>query len=131
MEGITLYEVLWTQGLEPTLIEFFMDLNWYYMIMLTVILYGFKHTNLLDWWVWLMGKIQVNKKYIYWTAAIMSATMFLLFRSLEGNPIDAAYISGMLRSIIFTIVFSNIFVDIPVYVIKGLSKFIDSKTKED
>lgn len=126
----SLYEVFWSDGLEPTLIEFFLGLNWYYMIMLTVILYGLKHTNLLDWWEWLMCKIKVNPKYSYWIAALLTAVVFVTFRGLEGNVIDAAYISGLLRSIIFTIVFSNIFVDIPVYMIKGFSKFIDSKTKD-
>jgi hypothetical protein len=125
MDNPTLYEVLWSKGLEPTLIEFFMDLNWYYMIMLTVIMYGFKHTNLLDWFTDFCGKYS---KYRYWFVSILVAIVFIIFRSLEGNVINASYISGVLRSIIFTVVFSNIFIDIPVHLIKGFGMFIDTKT---
>ena len=123
-----LYSVFWERGLEPSLIEFFDGLNWFYIIMLTVVLYGFKHTNLMDWFEDIVGKY---KKYTYWFASLITATLFVIFRGLEGNVIDAAYISGMLRSIVFTVVFSNIFVDIPVYVIKAFGKFVDSKVKDE
>jgi len=127
MDKPTLYEVLWSEGLEPTLIEFFMNLNWYYIIMLTIIMYGFKHTNLLDWFTHLCGKLE---KYRYWFSSLILGILFITFRRLEGNQITASYISGTLRSIVFTVVFSNIFIDIPVHIIKGFSKFIDTKTNE-
>lgn len=126
MVGKSLYEVFWEKGLEPEIIYFLDGLNWFYVIMLTIILYGFKHTDLLVWFEGLWGKW---KKYNFWFAAIITAIIFIIFRWLEGGVINATYISGMLRSIVFTVVFSGIFVDIPVYIIKGFGKFIDSKTK--
>jgi hypothetical protein len=128
MVGKSLYEVFWVNGLEPELIYFLDGLNWFYVIMFTIILYGFKHTDLLDWFEGFWGKF---KKYTFWFAAIVTAIVFIFFRWMEGEVVNAAYISGMLRSIVFTVVFSGIFVDIPVYIIKGLGKFIDSKNDKN
>lgn len=126
----TFYEVFWKEGLEPELIFFFDELNWTYIIMLSIILYGIKHTDLLDWFVKLCEKIKI-KKYSYWMAAIVTGVVFVIFRELEYWDVNASYISGLLRSMFFTVVFSNIVVDIPVYMIKGFGKFIDTKTNQE
>jgi hypothetical protein len=127
MQPKTLYEVFWENGLEPELVFFIDGINWLYVIMLTIILYGFKHTELLDWFENLWGKY---KKYTYWFASLITALIFIIFRSLEYGDLDVSYISSLLRSIVFTVIFSNIFVDIPVYIIKGLGKFIDNKKSD-
>jgi len=126
-----LYDVFWTNGLQPELVYFFDGLNWLYIIMLTVILYGMKHTELLDWFTSLCSKIKVREKYSYWIASILTAIIFIIFRGLEGMSVDASYISGMLRSMFFTVIFESIFVDIPVLLIKGFGKFIDTKTDKN
>ena len=126
----TFYEVFWKEGLEPELIFFFDELNWTYIIMLSIILYGIKHTDLLDWFVNLCEKIKI-KKYSYWMAAIVTGVVFMIFRELEYWDVNASYVSGLLRSMFFTVVFSNIVVDIPVYMIKGFGKFIDTKTNQE
>ena len=99
--------------------------------MLTVILYGMKHTELLDWFVSLCGKIKIKEKYSYWVASIITAIVFIIFRGLEGLPVNASYISSILRSLFFTVIFESLFVDIPVVLVKGFGKFIDTKTRKN
>jgi hypothetical protein len=128
MTNETIYSVLWSHGLEPALVDFLIGLNWHYIIMLTVIMYGLKHTNLLSWYCTLLGKFE---RYIYWFTSLLLGFSYLIFRIFDGNPIDSFYISSLLRSIIFTVIFSNVFIDIPVFVIKGFGKFIDTKDKKN
>jgi hypothetical protein len=56
--------------------------------------------------------------------------IFTIFHVLEQNSITWTYITSNLRSMFFTVIFSSIFVDIPVYIIKGFGKFIDTKAKD-
>lgn len=125
-----LYKVFWEDGLQPELILFFDGLNWSYIIMLVVVLYGLKHTELLDWFTVLCGKIKVPEKYAYWIAAVVTALVFMLFRSLEGRAVDVTYISGTIRSLFFTVIFESLFVDIPVLLLKGVGKYIDTKSEK-
>lgn len=136
----SLYESVWEQGLEPELIYYTNNLNWTYILTLIIIFYGVKHTDKLDWWndflKWLelkYGKIKRLKivKYNVWFSSIFIFILFIIFRELEQHNVDAAYISMNLRSMVFSVVFSNIFVDMPVYVIKGFSKFIDAKNEKN
>ncbi len=127
---MTLYESFWKNGLEPELITFFNGLNWLYIIMFIIVLYGLKHTKELNWYDKICAKIKVEK-YKTWIASILMAAIFAIFRWQEATlDFDAAYVSSMLRSILFAVVFSGIFVDIPVVVIKRLGKIIDVKEEE-
>jgi uncharacterized membrane protein len=123
-----MYQVFWKDGLEPELITFFDGLNWLYIIMLVIIFYGLKHTDLLDW-AKNVTKGGIFKKYTYWLVSALTCVFFIGFRFAEGNIINAAYISSMLRSMIFTVIFSNIFVDIPVYLTKVVKTFVDTKAE--
>lgn len=124
---MSLYEVIWEQGLQPELVGFCVGLNWLYIIILSTAFYGMTHTKTLDWFISLSDK-KWWKNNSMWFVGIIALLIFMLFAGLEGN-LDIGYISSGLRSLFFTVIFSSIFIDIPVYVIKGFGKFIDTKTK--
>lgn len=122
---MSLYEAIWEKGLEPQLIAFCDGLDWTYIIILTTCFYGITHTQLLDWFINLCHKFH-TKKYTMWYAALITLVIFLIFKGFEKS-ITLDYIGAILQSMFFTVIFSSIFVDIPVYLIKGLGKFIDDK----
>jgi hypothetical protein len=136
MVPTSLYESVWKLGLEPELIDYTNGLNWTYILTLIIIFYGVKHTDKLDWWGGFLIRVD-NKlkkfkvsKYNMWFSSIVIFILFIIFRELEQHDVNASYISMNLRSMVFSVIFSNIFVDIPVYVIKGFSKFIDTKSEK-
>jgi len=128
MEKQGLYEVIWQNGLQPELVSFCTGLNWLYIIILSTAFYGMTHTNTLDWFQELSPKTWW-KRNTMWFAGLIAMAFFIVFHLLEfGSENFSTYLSGNLRSMFFTVVFSSIFIDIPVYIIKGLSKFIETKT---
>lgn len=125
MEKITLYESFWKEGLEPELIEFFDGLNWFYIIMFIAILHGIKHTKEFGWYNRLCNKFNVIE-YKNWIAAFLTACIFCFFRWKDPElDFNIPYITAMLRSMFFAVIFSGVFVDIPVVIIKRLGKIID------
>lgn len=129
-ENPGLYEVIWEKGLQPELITFCTGLNWLYIIVLSIAFYGMTHTSLLDWFSELSEK-RWWKKNTIWFAAFITFFVFVIFHILEEGSLTVTYISSNLRSMFFAVIFSSIFIDIPVYIVKGLGKFIDTKTKVD
>ena len=125
----SLYESFWENGLQPELVYFLDGLNWTYIIMLVVILYGIKHTRELDWYEKLCSKFKAGR-FKTWIAAVITGLLFCLFRWHGPDTFNSEYISALLRSMFFAVVFSGIFVDIPVLVIKRLGKMIDVKDDE-
>lgn len=124
---MTFYESFWEKGLEPELIYFFNKLNWTYIIMFVVILYGLKHTTELDWFTNLCAKFKIER-FKTWIAAAIIGGLFCFFRWKDPTTtFNSEYIAALLRSVFFAVVFSGIFVDIPVVIIKRLGKIIDSK----
>jgi len=128
MTDLSIYEVIWKQGLEPEIVLFCTGLNWLYIIILTTTFYGMSYTNLLDWFNDLIKKDWWKKNKL-WIASIINALIFMLFVQLEGRSIDAVYISSILRSMFFSVIFSNIFVNVPIFLVQAIGKFIDNKTK--
>ena len=63
MEPKTIYEALWEKGIQPEVILFLNGLNWLFILMSIVILYGLKHTDHFNWFDSLMDKIK-SKKYM-------------------------------------------------------------------
>lgn len=127
MESKTIYEALWEKGIQPEVVSFLNGLNWTFILMFIVILYGLKHTNHFNSFDDLLDKIGI-KKYKIWIAALITGLIFCLFKWQETPELFGwGYCSTLLRSIFFGVVFSNIFVDIPVFIIKKLGSVIDKK----
>lgn len=129
METQGLYDVIWLQGLQPELVAFCIGLNWLYIIILTTAFYGMTHTKLLDSYLEVSNKKWWTKN-ILWITGFITMIIFTIFHVLEQSSLTWSYITSNLRSMFFTVIFSSIFVDIPVYLIKGFGKFIDTKTKD-
>lgn len=127
--NIGLWDVVWQQGLQPELVAFCVGLNWTYIIILSTAFYGMTHTSLLDWFINLSPK-KWWKPNAMWFASLITMIIFTFFHVLEQHSLTVEYITSNLRSLFFTVIFSSIFVDIPVYIVKGLSKFIDTKSKD-
>jgi len=130
MEPKSIYGALWEKGIQPEVVEFLEGLNWTFILMFIVILYGLKHTNHFNWFEKILEKIKINS-YKIWIAAFITGLVFCLFKWQE-TPLEFGwnYVSSLLRSIFFGVVFSNIFVDIPVFIIKKLGSIIDKKEPE-
>ncbi len=127
MEAKSIYEALWSQGVQPEIVSFLSSLNWTFIIMFITILYGIKHTNHFYWYESFLEKIRATK-YRVWVSALLTSLVFCFFRWKEApDSFHSEYVSALLRSIFFSVVFSNIFVDIPVFLIKKLGNVIDKK----
>lgn len=126
MDQMGLYEVIWEKGLQPELVSFCMGLNWLYIIILTTAFYGMTHTKLLDSFIEISDKPWWRKNTM-WIVGLITMVIFTIFHLLEFQSLTWSYITSNLRSMFFTVIFSSIFVDIPVYIIKGFGKFIDTK----
>ena len=101
---------IWEQ-IVPALTFFFVDLNWNFNIMLIVVLYGLKFTTHLDWFKGLFPK--KAKKYTGWAVALITLLLYSLFTILD-KEFSSEYLATLLRSMVVTMVFSNVLVDIPL-----------------
>ncbi len=127
MESKTIYEELWEKGIQPEVIDFLHGLNWTFILMFIIILYGLKHTNHFNWFDTQLDKIK-SKEYKVWIAALITGLVFCFFKWKENDGLFGwAYASMLLRSIFFGVIFSSIFVDIPVFIIQKLGSIIDKK----
>jgi len=125
MDQKSIYGTLWEHGIQPELIDFLEGLNWSFILMFIVILYGIKHTNHFCEFDRLLEKLNIQK-YKVWIAAFITGILFCFFKWQE-NLISWNYASTLLRSIFVGVAFSNIFVDIPVFIIQKLGSIIDKK----
>jgi len=125
MEPKSIYGALWEQGIQPEVIDFLENLNWNFILMFIIILYGIKHTNHFSGFDRLLEKINLQK-YKVWMAALITGIVFCFFKWQE-NLISWNYVSMLLRSVFVGVAFSNIFVDIPVFIIQKLGSIIDKK----
>lgn len=125
MEANSILEALWNKGVQPEIISFLSGLEWTFIIMFTTILYGLTHTNKFVWLDNLLHKFNIHHLKI-WISAFVSGLFFCFFKW-EENLLSVEYISSLLRSIFFVVVFSNIFVDIPVFLIKKAGSILDKK----
>ncbi len=126
MEGI--WNLIW-KGIEPELLAFFGELNWTYIIMYVIILYGITYKQEFDWFNKLINKHNLSK-YTSWIAGLATGLIFCLFKWLEDSPsISWNYISVLMRSWFLVVVFASLFIDGVVKLIKFLGKKIDDKEK--
>ena len=99
-------EIIWDQIKEQLLI-FLTDLNWRYILIFIILLMGIKNNKEFEWWVLLMEKIKL-KIYKTWITGLTIMLIFCISHHLEGDSINAKYISSLLRSFFVVIAFSDI-----------------------
>jgi len=88
---------------------FFTNLNWTYIFIYVMILYGIQHKTEFNWFNKLTTKQPWND-FKVWIAGFIIGTIFAFFHWAEGNDsTDAAYFSQMLRSWTLVIVFNSVF----------------------
>lgn len=116
--------------MSPELQAFFGGLNWTFIIMYTIILYGVTYKSEFDWFNDLMKKAK-SEKFTTWIVGILTGAVFCLFKWLENDPpVNWTYVSTLLRSWFLVVVFASVFIDGIVKLIKFLGKRIDDKTED-
>jgi len=122
-------DTIWS-GIAPELKAFFGGLNWTYIIMYTILLYGVTYKSEFDWFNDILKKYKMSK-YTTWMVGVLTGLVFCLFKWLENNPsISWSYVSTMLRSWFLVVVFASVFIDGIVKLIKFLGKKVDDKEKK-
>lgn len=112
----------------PELTSFFGGLNWTYIIMYTIILYGVTYKSEFDWFNDIQKKYKLTK-FTTWIVGILIGIVFCIFKNLESG-ISWYYVSSMLRSWFLVVVFASVFIDGIVKLLKFLGKRIDDKDKD-
>jgi len=91
-------------------IEFFFDdLNWTYIFIYVIVLYGIKHKEEFIWYNKLFDKYGPLRYFKIWAAGLIIGTLFSFFRWQGPDGITSEYISQILRSWIIVIVFNTVF----------------------
>ena len=125
------FDEIWTNGLEPEIIDFLHSLNWFYIIMFINILYGLKYTGQFNWYE-RMFKESKLKPYKIWITALVLALVHTGFVMAEPTlEVSVKFFSSLLRSIMVAVIFSGIFVDIPALLIKRFREFLEPKDDQD
>lgn len=90
--------------------DFFTDLNWSYIIIFLSVIYAIKNNHEeFDWFNDIFNKKEKISKFKLWIAGLVIAILFCIFRYTDGiAPLNSVYISGLLRSMIVSIVFYKI-----------------------
>ena len=78
-----------------------------------------------DWFHTLMNKFKTSK-FSTWIAGFLTAAVFILFKGLD-HGLNSEYIATLLRSWFLVVVFSSIFIDGIVKLIKFMGKKVDDK----
>lgn len=124
-------DAIWTNGIEPEMIEFIDNLNWFYIIMFINILYGLKYTGQFNWYDKLLTESKL-KPYKIWIMAFVLSFIHIGFRWADPTlDISVSYISSLTRSLIVAVIFSGVFVDIPALLIEKFKDFLEPKNKVD
>ena len=125
------YDAVWTQGIEPEILSFLTRLNWFYIIMFINILYGLKHTGLFYWYTKFLNhsKLRFSKT---WITAIIVAIVFISFRAADSTlDVTVDYVSRLSISVVVSVIFSRVLVDIPGFAIKRLTNFLDTEDRKN
>lgn len=117
-------DTIW-KGIAPEMQAFFGGLNWTFIIMYTILLYGVTYKGEFDWFNDLLEKKRLIK-FRTWIVGVLTGLVFCLFRWLEGG-FGWSYVSTMLRSWFLVVVFASVFIDGIVKLIKFLGKRVDDK----
>lgn len=86
---------------------FFTGLNWTYIFIFIMVLYGIKYKPEFHWYNSLLNKLGASK-FKVWIAGIVIGIIFCIFRHLDGiQPLNSLYVSSLMRSWIVAIVFNS------------------------
>lgn len=119
-------DTIW-KDLAPELKDFFGGLNWTFIIMYTIILYGVTYKSEFDWFNDIQKKLKIAK-FTTWIVGILTGIVFCIFKSLEADPgLSWGYVSTMLRSWFLVVVFASVFIDGIVKLLKFVGKRVDDK----
>lgn len=121
-------DTIW-KGIAPELQAFFGGLNWTFIIMYTIILYGVSYKAEFEWFNDIIKRFKLTK-FTTWITGIITGLVFCFFKSLNTG-INSEYIATLLRSWFLVVVFSSVFIDGVVKLIKFLGKRIDDKEDKD
>lgn len=124
----TFNEILENQ-ITPEAIYFLSDLNWTFIIVYLIVLYGMKHTEYYDWFNdWVESKNKI-RKFKVWLAGLIIGVFFIIFRWLGPDPITSEYVSQFLRSMILALTFSSLIIDWPIKLIE--SRILPTNKKDN
>lgn len=110
---------IFNEQIQPELIYFLSDLNWTFMIVYIIVLYGIKHTDHYEWYIDLFENKKKLGKFKSWLAGLMIGLVFCVFRLLGPKEFDSEYVAQFLRSLVLGITFSSLLVDWPIKLIEG------------
>jgi hypothetical protein len=118
-------KVIW-MGIGPEIQSFFVDLNWTFVLMFIIVLYGVSYKIEFDWFNRLMSKWKLDT-FKSWLTGVFLGLIFCFFRWKSGNTFDSEYIAQLLRSWLCVVVFSSVLIDGVVRLLKFVGKRIDDK----
>ena len=95
------------EDIQEELDFFFDDLNWTYILMFVMILYGIKHRQEFEWYNTISNSKNWESLKV-WVAGLIVGGLFSLFRWLGENTFDSEYVSTLLRSWIVVIDFHSV-----------------------
>lgn len=98
------------QDIQHELEFFFSDLNWTFIFVFVICLYGMRHKPEFRWYNHFFNARPKIKDFKVWTAGFIIGILFCLFRWLDETVVfNAKYISTLLRSWLVVIVFNSVF----------------------
>lgn len=90
---------------------FFSGLNWTYIFIYVITLFGIKSKQEFIWYNDFFNKRKSIKPFKVWIAGVILMFIFGLFSYLETSELKASYISQMLRSFVVVTVFNSFFIE--------------------
>lgn len=116
---VTSVSEIFDKQIQPELIFFLSDLNWTFIIIYLIVLYGIKHTDHYEWYKDLFENKNKLGKFKTWLAGIAIGLTFFIFRMLGPDEFDSEYVAQFLRSLVLGVTFSSLLVDWPIRLIEG------------
>jgi len=93
-----------TKDIETAFIVLFKNLNWAFIIIFSLVVYGIKNDEDFEWYNDIFKNKQKLGKLKIWIAGGVMMLIYSLFCYLENpNEFNAAYVSSLLRSFIIGI----------------------------
>lgn len=102
--------------------SFFTGLNWTFIFMYVIILYGIRHRDEFLWFNRIINHNKHIKPFKVWIAGFIVGGFFVFFSWKENGVMNSQYFSQLLRSWVLVLVFNSVF---DKKIIKIENKIID------